>query len=86
MPLYAKIDHVNLMEGQTYKVKHRGRDLGNLIFSNYVSENRILGTIPMSTIRIYISTEDHTFYKAISEEEYQAKLRTRFDTLDNFKW
>ena len=97
MPIYEKIDRFALVPGETYRVKHHGRELGYLTFNQYETKYRIVGTIPMATIRIYIYSENHTFYKPITEEEYQAKLKERFDMKaadtvlkrlldENFKW
>lgn len=84
MPIYEKVDRFSLVPGETYRVKHYERELGYLTFNRYegnrVSDKEhIVGTIPMSTIRIRIFTENHTFSRQISEEEYRAKLKEKYE-------
>jgi hypothetical protein len=83
MPIYEHIDSFHLVSGETYRVKHYDRELGLLTFVHYMENDkfRIYGTIPMSNIRIYLYNENsaHTFSKVISQEEYYAKLKEKYD-------
>lgn len=81
MPIYEIVDRFQLVSGVTYRVKHYQRDLGNIIFNEYKDNStlHIRGTIPMSTIRISIFTENHTFSRLITEEEYRSKIKDHYD-------
>ena len=76
MPIYEKVDR--LIPGETYRVKHYNRDLGYVRFDRYEG-NRIVATIPMSTITIRLFTENHSFSRQITEEEYRAKVKEKYD-------
>jgi hypothetical protein len=90
MPIYEHIDSFHLVPGETYRVKHYDRELGLLTFNRYIDDDKIricvinpviYGTIPMSNIKIYIYNDNgaHSFSKLISQEEYRAKLKEKYD-------
>jgi hypothetical protein len=89
MPIYEHIDSFHLVSGETYRIKHYDRELGFLTFNRYIDNDIIriygtnpiiCGTIPMSNIKIYIHNDTaHSFSKLISQEEYYAKLKEKYD-------
>jgi hypothetical protein len=78
MPIYELVLLDQLVPGVTYRVKHYERDLGFLIFNRYEAD-RIVGTIPMSNITIRLFTLNHSFSRIISQFEFRAKLRDKFE-------
>ena len=85
--MFELINALDMKEGDMYFIKNRGFIIGEVLFAKYHQTNNqpfinqpfIVFRYPYISGYSYLKVKDITIYRYVSEEEYWAKVKQKYD-------
>ena len=80
--MFEQINALDMKEGEMYFIKDRHFIIGEVLFSKYYQNDQpfIVYRYPYISGYSYLKVKNITIYRYISQEEYWAKVKEKYDT------
>ena len=81
--MFKLIDALDMKEGEMYFIKNRNFIMGEVLFAKYHQNNSqpfIVFRYPYKSGCYYVEVKDISVYRYVSEEEYCAKVKEKYDS------
>jgi hypothetical protein len=82
--MFQLIDVLDMKEGEMYFIKNRDFIMGEILFAKYHQTNNsppfIVFKYPYMPGYSYVRVKDISIYRYVSQKEYCAKVKEKYDT------